>query len=132
MRTLFPSRTQALHARLNEADLPDSCEVEVPGPRVSDGEGGTTTPWVALATLPCRVSPISTATERMQAARIQEVGRFVVTFARATVIPLSARLTVQVGDETLVLNPRGSNGPRTFEAQRKYECSLWGSAQEAS
>ncbi len=132
MRPLFPSRSRALHERLNEANLPHACTVEVAGTRTTDDEGGSSAPWIPYATLPCRVSPIGTASERMQAEQVTPYGRYQVVFERATVIPLAARLTVEVDGETLVLNPHGSNGPRSFEAQRKYECSIWGAATPAA
>lgn len=129
MRTLFPARTLALHAALNEADLPHTCTVQEPGTPVSDGEGGWATPWADLASLPCRLSPLGTATERMIAGQVAPKARFLVTFEAATVIPLNARLAVTIEEETLYLDPHGSNGPRSWEAQRKYECSLWEAAR---
>jgi hypothetical protein len=124
MRTLMPSRTRALHERLNEASLPHACTIET-RERVDDGEGGKTGDWVPGITLPCRVSPIGTAEERVRGEQLVATSRHVVVFQRATVIPLAARLSVVIDDATILLDPHGSNGPRTFEAQRKYECSLW-------
>lgn len=126
MRTLFPSRTLGLHTRQNEANLPHLCQVQLNAEAVDDGEGGSTPGWLdSGSALPCRVSPVGSAEERLQADQIQADMRFVVVFEAATVIALNARLVITIGAETLKLDPDGSNGPRSYEAQRKYECSLW-------
>lgn len=124
MRPLIPSRTRALHERLNEASMPDRCVIET-RLSVDDGEGGATVTWVPGTPLPCRVSPIGTAVERVRGEQVTEQARYSVVFARGTLIPLSGRIRADVGGSTLLLDPHGSNGPRSFEAQRKYECSLW-------
>lgn len=125
MRTLFPSRTLALHERQNEANLPHTCTVETKQ-SVDDGEGGSNVTWPVTATLACRLSPLGTATERVQAGSVQGFARYLLVLEEATIIPLHSRVRVTIGEETLLLDPHGSNGPRSFEAQRKYECSLWG------
>lgn len=125
MRTLFPARSLALHERLNDASLPDLCQVEIPI-GASDGEGGRVVRWVPTgAPLSCRVSPAGTATERVLAEQVTTLARYLVVFGRGVEVPLGARLRAWVGGAELLLAPHGSNAPRSFEAQRKHECSLW-------
>lgn len=124
MRPLIPSRTRALHERLNEASMPDRCVIET-RLSVDDGEGGATVTWVPGTPLPCRVSPIGSAEERVRGEQVAATARYALAFGRSVSVPLSARLRVTVDGETILLDPHGSNGPRSFEAQRKYECSLW-------
>lgn len=131
MRPLFPSRTIALMERQNEANLPHTCQPEVLG-SVDDGEGGQTIDWqVSGDPLPCRVSPLGSAVERVQADQVQAGARYLVVFETATVISPAARLKITIGAENLILDPHGSNGPRSYEAQRKYECSIWKGLEEA-
>lgn len=124
MRTLMPARTRALHERMNDASLPELCVLELPT-GAYDGEGGYPVDWAPSASLPCRVSPVGTSAERVVSDQIQAFSQYLVTFGRAVAIPLEARLRIDLEDEVLLLNPQGSNGPRSFEAQRQYVCNLW-------
>lgn len=125
MRTLFPSRSLALHRRLNDANLPDQCVVEVPV-YTPDGGGGDTVAWEEAMQLPCRVSPIGVPELYPKGEQYDPLARSKVIFQEAVQLPAEARLRITFAHgEVLLLTPEGSNGPRSYEAQRKYECSLW-------
>lgn len=125
MRPLFPSRSLAVHRRQNTANLPHTCEIEKPV-RTKDGKGGWNTTWMPEPTkYPCRVSPVRSG-ERVEAEKITGFASYQVVFDRGVAPGVGTRFRIFVGTESILLDPHGSNGPRSFEAQRKYECSVWG------
>jgi len=125
VRPLFTSRTLAVLDRQNEANLPHLCQDEAQS-AVDDGEGGELVEWVESGDpIACRVSPLGTAVERLRADQLQQDARYLVVFGAGVQVDPSARLRIDLDGEELLLDPHGSNGPRSYEVQRKYECGLW-------
>lgn len=131
MSLQFPQAAIDLGRQLNEANLPDTCDVEMPV-AVDDGEGGALVSWEAESEgVACRVSPLGSPEERIAAGMPVEDQMYSVVFAAKTELPVGCRLRVTSGTEDLLLDPMGSDGPRTYEMLRRYDCRAWkGRAEE--
>lgn len=100
----------ALRATLNES-LPETAQVQRVT-RTSDGLGGYTEAWAAIATVACRVAPSgNTPAEQVVAERIQDRVLWTLTLPAGTDVTPADRIAV--GSRTFEVI--GVLAPRSFE-----------------
>lgn len=124
MDALFSPSVLRDMRRLNDANLPHTCTVELPV--TTKGPGGmSTTAWVAQRVLPCRYTdPSGSATEQIVADRADVRLQATVVFEAGAVVEPTARLLV-TGLEPDGVTPFGKtlgvvrvDGPRANEIRR--------------
>lgn len=113
----FPQAAIDFARTLNEANLPDTCTVSVPGEWIPDNEGGGTFGPGTTYSFPCRTWPLSSKEmEALVAEQIREPGLEGLAMPFGQPLPNDATVTVTKGEtgEAVRYDVRGRVPDPTF------------------